>query len=69
MGILEIIRKYDQEQGEYIAQLEEENQKLRAEKAEAINLAVRGSQIHEVSMLELITSGALIKPPATEGKG
>lgn len=62
MGILEIIQQYDDERERYIKQLEDENEKLRAERAEAIQLAVRGVQIHEASMLKLIISGALQKP-------
>ena len=62
MGILDVIRQYDEERERYIEQLERENEKLRAEKAEAIQLAFRGAQIHESSMLKLILSGALRKP-------
>ena len=62
MGILDDIKKYDQEREWYIQDLEIEIRKLRAEKAEAINLAVRGCQIRDASMLKLIMSGALSKP-------
>ena len=62
MGLLEVIQSYDQEREDYIAELESEIIKLRVERAEAIRLAVRGSQIHEASILQLITSGALDKP-------
>jgi hypothetical protein len=62
MGLLEVIQTYDQEREDYIAELESEVKKLRAERAEALDLAVRGVQIHEASMLKLIASGALDVP-------
>jgi len=67
MGILDIIQQHDAERDAYIAQLESEIRKLRIEKAEAVQLAVRGVQIHEASMLKLIMSGALNKPQAKTG--
>jgi hypothetical protein len=67
MGMLEIIERYDEKRESYIRRLEAENEKLRVEKAEAIQRAVRGVQIHESSMLKLILSGALSKPNAGDG--
>jgi hypothetical protein len=67
MEILKIIERYDEERESYIRHLEAENERLRVEKAEAIQLAVRGVQIHESSMLKLVLSGALSKPNADDG--
>lgn len=59
-GIFAAMQEYDNQQQNYIRHLEEENAKLQKKITEMTNLVVKGCQVRDNAMLELIVNGNLI---------
>lgn len=62
MSIFKLIQQYDNEREAYIRELEEEIEKLRSEKSEALSLMMKGERLRERVLFDAIMAGAYTKP-------